>query len=542
MTNGIDVDGLKRAFGQLNDFGAPSARNATLEAEALSNRIRTALDVQKDLAQLGLPRSIVFTIGDGFFEVTLPDTSDTGRESWLFELARQMTSASSTFRYEAVPSESLTGEAEATPSLVDIGFKSLGFGFGDNRGEDLSTAQALRTINAPSAWARDVTGRFVRIGVIDTGWSDHPETRGCYDFASQRNFVGDDDGVDDAADRFSQDVLRPSQGHGTLVASVCASRGGVYESDTQPPGTVTGSAPEATVVPIRAIRSVVDLRQTRIAAAIRYAITDGPEGGRCDVLAMALGGLVKHRSVELALRRASEAGVVSICAAGNIWPWTVYPARFAENNLCCAVAAVTPNGAPWRGTSKGSSVTVSAPGAAVWGSFVPNGAIPREPIHGRPDILNRWSQGTTLSTALTAGLAGLWMQRHGGREALRERAQDLGTTVQSFFNAAVTHDLPHPQTWAASERKMGAGIVDAEKLLDAPLQLTSHSPEVFKSLSVKDPVEQKPKKGPPDDLYTAERDWRRSQEALRNVLSEQGVELKQMPPPSPSLAAADRFE
>ena len=529
MTNEEQALGVLEAVGVLRDTAAAPARNATLEAKALAGGNES--DLRADLARLGIERADTFPIIEGFFEVSLPDTSDEGRVGWLSELARRMSDNNGAFRYDEVPSESVTGASEAADPAV---FETMGLGLGDASPPG-STAWALDEINAPKVWAAGYDGAGVRVGVIDTGWADHPETDDCYDFDRQRNFVGDRDGKKDAADRFSRDVIRPSAGHGTLVASVCASRGGVTPTGTDPALTVTGAAPAATLVPIRAIRSVVDLRQTRLAAALAYAAEAGPEGADCDVIAMALGGPKTHRSVEAALRRAAAAGIVTVCAAGNIWPLVVSPARLSKDGLCCAVAAVTHEGGPWRKTAKGPTVTVSAPGAQVWGSRVPDGTTPRQRIRGGNTTINRWSEGTTLATALTAGLAALWVQSHGGRKVLRARASAMGTTVQALFNAAVTHGLTPPDAWRRGERGMGAGIVDAQRLLDAPLTAPQKRGAAMETFSLDAPMAP----GPSENALEAEREWRRHHAAVRERLTELGATPKPMPEPSPSLAAAD---
>ena len=59
---------------------------------------------------------------------------------------------------------------------------------------------------------------------------------------------------------------------------------------TQPSGTtggrVTGTAPGASLGPIRAIKSVVRITQSRVAQAIEHARRKG-----CHVITMSLGGL-----------------------------------------------------------------------------------------------------------------------------------------------------------------------------------------------------------------------------------------------------------
>lgn len=49
--------------------------------------------------------------------------------------------------------------------------------------------------------------------------------------------------------------------------------------------------------------------------------------------------------------------------------------------------------------------------------------------------------------SLTAGVAALWFEAKGGRQALRARAEAAGTTVQAMFNACVSHQITKPDHW-----------------------------------------------------------------------------------------------
>lgn len=315
----------------------------------------------------------------------------------------------------------------------------------------------IRTIDA---WKR-TRGEGSTVAVIDTGHSRHHELSGAILEEGQANFV---EGGYDASDRFTSRVQH-QPGHGTLVCSVVASRGDATGSgDVVGHGAVTGAAPEANVLPIRAVSSVVNFRQKTIPRAITHAAASG-----ADVIAMALGGPTRVASTERALRGAVEAGCVIVCAAGNCWPKVVFPAAYAAEGICTATAALRPSGAPWARTGRGPEVTLAAPGENVWGAAKSQN---EDPDHGI-----RAAQGTTLATSLTAGVAALWVAQHGGRRHLRAQAAAAGTTVQAMFNHCITRGLTTPDVWDGSS-DLGAGILDAVRALDAPLpiDLPQHRP------------------------------------------------------------------
>jgi len=313
----------------------------------------------------------------------------------------------------------------------------------------------IRTIDA---WKR-TRGEGSTVAVIDTGHSQHHELNGAILEEGQANFV---EGGFDARDRFSAHALH-QPGHGTLVCSVVAARGDATGAgDVVGRGGVTGAAPEARVLPIRAVSSVVNFRQKTIPRAIAHASATG-----ADVIAMALGGPTRAASTERALRDAVSAGCVIVCAAGNCWPKVVFPAAYSAEGLCTATAALRHTGAPWARTGRGPEVTVAAPGENVWGAA--------RSQSGDPDHGIRAAQGTTLASSLTAGVAALWVAQHGGRRHLHAQAKAAGTTVQAMFNHCVTRGLVQPGLWEGSS-DLGAGILDAVRALEAPLPIDLPKP------------------------------------------------------------------
>ena len=362
-----------------------------------------------------------------------------------FEAARKLSDALEDWTFRPVLSDSLIGAAryiDASSSLFSC----------EQEPQDRGSIWALERVGFPTVWQK-ADGTGTNVAVIDTGWSDHPDVKNpsVYEFARQLNLIEQGE----AKDLFSQDVLFASGGHGTLVASVIASRGGTDSNGVTGPGLVTGGAPGAKVIPIRAIRSVVDIKQSRIARAIDHAVSVG-----CDVIVMALGGPSKVRSVQRALERARDAGLIVCCAAGNCYGKVVYPARLASKNLCTAVGAVGYNDVPWPHSSRGRQVTVAAPGWDVWGARMPSPFV--------DDATAGPVQGTTLAVSLTGALAAIWMQHHGGRSAVQSVAVTQNTSVQKLFNAVLRASTSRPPNWD-DDLKLGAGVIDASRSLSVDL-------------------------------------------------------------------------
>jgi len=294
----------------------------------------------------------------------------------------------------------------------------------------LPAAWAITSITAPEAWTfseanqRPARGTGTIVAQPDTGITAHAEL-------ADISVVPGFDVLDNDADPTDPlDGVNP--GHGTATASVVVSG---------PAGTVTGSAPGASLMAIRAVESVFRITQVSVARAIDWAVDHGAH-----VITMSLGGIFSF-TLERALRRAVNADVIVLAAAGNCIGSVVWPARFDE---CIAVAGVDIRDAKWRGSCSGAAVDISAPAENVWRATVPNGS-------GQ-------GQGTSFAVALAAGTAALWLSHH-GRANLIGAARARGETLQDMFRRMAGATARRPSGWDSSS--MGAGIVDAHALLSA---------------------------------------------------------------------------
>lgn len=300
-----------------------------------------------------------------------------------------------------------------------------------------------------------------------------------------------------------------NKGHGTATSSVVASR---------PGGAIHGTAPSATVYPIRCIKTVVVVTAKPVARAIEKAVAQG-----ANVITMSLGG-VPSRAVRTAVRKATKAGVIVLAAAGNCVRLVVWPARYSD---CIAVAGCNFFQQPWKGSCRGEAVDITAPGEQVWHASATD---PR----GFDD-----GQGTSFAVAITAGAAAQWLAHH-GVATVKAEAQRRKVEVQALFRralqetAAPAADLPKNQ--------FGPGILNIEELLRKPLGAIG--PVVAE---VDRPGDDPGDATPPEyleilrefgpDAETAQIDWRRygaeiGQVALRRSISAraEGVELAESAP------------
>jgi subtilisin family serine protease len=311
-------------------------------------------------------------------------------------------------------------------------------------GTDVPT-WALDNIRCRDAWTvppgSAAMGAGIVIGQPDTGFTDHPELGdNALDLTRDWDLLRDDDDAHDPLERrwwFPLD----SPGHGTSTASVIVSREQLR---------VIGAAPRSTLVPLRTVKSVVQVFDGDVAKAVDRAHRTG-----CHVISMSLGGVGFFNGLQATIRRAVEDGVIVCAAAGNKVGFVVAPARFPE---CIAVAATNIQDRPWTGSSRGSEVDVAAPGESVWVADVRlNESPPRYDV-------SRHS-GTSFAVTLVAATAALWLARHDRDQLIvrygRNRIQ------AAFLHLVRTTGHRRPGGWDGD--RYGVGIIDAQALLAAPL-------------------------------------------------------------------------
>lgn len=310
----------------------------------------------------------------------------------------------------------------------------------ENASLENEKAWAIRLTRTRDAWAyseaqgRATKGKGIVIAQPDTGITTHPELESVQYATGVDLLLGKEGAIDPLGY-----VGSPS--HGTGTASVAVS---------PELGFIVGAAPAATLMPIRAIETVVRVSQLRVAEAVDYAVSNGAH-----IISMSLGGL-PSLALWMAIRRAVAANVIVVAAAGNCAKTVVWPARYED---CIAVAGTNFDDLPWKGSCTGTDVDVSAPAENVYRA--------RTELDGNSQVFRvGQGQGTSFATALTAGIAACWLAHHGRSHILAEAAE-RGESVQQMFKRLLLTTSRRPQEW--NDREMGAGIVNALDLLKADL-------------------------------------------------------------------------
>ena len=252
----------------------------------------------------------------------------------------------------------------------------------------------------PQAQSRGHYGAGVVVAVVDT-WveANHPDLAG-------RVLPGAD-----CASGTCRPGLAPPDGcdpHGTHVAGIIGS-------------ATYGIAPRVTLLPVRALHGPdeKDCSATprAVAAAIDWAVTHGAQ-----VINLSLGsdtpGAASGTEITPAIRRATDAGVVVVAAAGN----DDRSSADAYGGFALVVAATGPTGRLASYSQHGIGVNLAAPGGDAPGSACTLGAC----------VVSDWSddryaaiEGTSAAAPFVTGAAALLIAAHPGiaRQAVIDRLE-----------------------------------------------------------------------------------------------------------------------
>lgn len=295
----------------------------------------------------------------------------------------------------------------------------------------------------------------VRVAHIDTGYTEH-SALGWDQGKSDRVIPGDGrdlwDGAHDT-DGPRDPFIPGSPGHGTRISGAIS---GFLKNAAG--GPYYGAAPGAQIVPFRVTDSViVDHVQHHIASAIRLAIEKG-----CHVVNISLGALRASRSLAGALDTAYDAGLIVVCAAGQVWGEVIYPGRF---NRCVTMGGVSPGLVPWRSAAKGVHVDLCGPASGIRRIR----ASPLPPGKTESRLEGGTGDGTSYATALCSGAAALWLAWH-GLDNLKKMYASTGLWQIPKAFKYLAMQSARPGKWSADESSdYGRGVLDIAELLSRPL-------------------------------------------------------------------------
>jgi subtilisin family serine protease len=181
----------------------------------------------------------------------------------------------------------------------------------------------LKKINAVQAWDTIRESPEITIAILDSGVQiDHPDLRdniwrnkkeipnnGIDD--DKNGYIDDVNGWDftvnnnDPNPKFEDGYTPDGITHGTVVAGIAAASGNNAAG-------ISGVTWKAKIMPLRVLNSKGEGDTRGVIRAIDYAVSQG-----ADIINFSFVGFGYSQSMEAAIRRANEAGVIIVAAAGN---------------------------------------------------------------------------------------------------------------------------------------------------------------------------------------------------------------------------------
>ncbi|NTW22121.1 S8 family serine peptidase [Candidatus Falkowbacteria bacterium] len=333
----------------------------------------------------------------------------------------------------------------------------------------------LQKIKAPSAWDITQSTKNIVTAVIDTGvdithpdlknniWINQDEIPGNRKDDDNNGFIDDINGWDFVGrnadpmpkfeEGFTSDVL-----HGTIISGLIAAEGNNAAG-------VSGVTWNARIMPLRVLNDKGEGTAGNVIRAIDYAINNGAH-----VINLSFIGFNYSQGMDEAIRRAYEAGVIVVAAAGNeagdqtkdtdLNKTPMYPVcldgRPGENRVIGVAATDAMDQKTYFSGYGSRCVDITGPGVSIFNLsvYAPDKTLDNQPLNKYYD--GYWS-GTSVAAPQVSGVLALIMSTNPGL--------DRKATVDVLLSSAtnITRLNPLYPNQLGSGRVSAAGAVELAK-------------------------------------------------------------------------------
>ncbi len=250
----------------------------------------------------------------------------------------------------------------------------------------------MQMIGMEAAWQSGLTGRGVRVAVIDGGVYTNTGEFDADRLLPGKNMVSEGQSTED------------SNGHGTFIA-------GIIGASKDNGVGIAGIAPGVTIVPIKTSNN--GDTQDGVSAQAIYAAVDEFQ---CDVINYSSGAKQLSSGIREAVSYAVSKGVIIVCSTGNDGSTTLYYPGALEDTI--GVGSINKGMERSDFSHRNKSIFVVAPGEDVY-SLGQGGSV-------------KASSGTSFSAPFVTGLAALLKEAHPEmntadfKQILMRSSKDLG--------------------------------------------------------------------------------------------------------------------
>lgn len=235
----------------------------------------------------------------------------------------------------------------------------------------------MSRIGVQAVWRSGVTGQGMRIAILDTGIDgNHKDLKD--------NLASEGYTVIRTGSPASRHWLVDPNGHGTHVAGTAGASGklnGAFNA-------LLGVAPGVKLVSVRVLRENASGSWADIASGIDWCVDNNIE-----ILNMSLGGSESSSTLELAIQKAWNTGLLIVSSAGNTGVEGLrYPAAYEQVIAVAATNQQVDEKATF--STMGTFVELIAPGSRVFSTHI-------------NDYGYHYMNGTSMATPHVAGVAAL---------------------------------------------------------------------------------------------------------------------------------------